>query len=153
MSVWVGLVGVLLGSLLTGAVAVYHDRQRGARERTEAREARQYQREERRYEDRLKAYAELEAVVVRKVRQAAQWEMQNPGMTPSDLGFDELAEVEEFTDALIQVRLLGSAPVRDAAEALDQVMPDYVYGGLTYDQLLVLWQRFRDAARADLAGG
>lgn len=90
---------------------------------------------------------------MRKVRQATQWEMQNPGMTPSDMGFDELAEVEEFTDALIQVRLLGSEAVRDAGEALGQVMPDYVYGNLNYDQLLAPWQQFRDTARTDLAGG
>jgi hypothetical protein len=132
-------------------LAVLLDRQRGNRERAEAKSQRRHDREERRYQDRLDAYAAFEAVMVDKVRALAQFEERNPGLTPGAMGYEE-REIAAVTDALVRVQLLASPEAEAAATALAALMPRYVYGSLSYAELVAAWEPFRAAARADLAG-
>jgi hypothetical protein len=71
---YIGLVGALLGSAVTGLLALFLDRQRGSREREAAREQRDFERLERRYQDRLDVYESFLA-------ETANWEreLEAPG--------------------------------------------------------------------------
>ena len=57
---WLGLVGALAGSTITGLLALWLDSLRGKRDALEAKNQREHERIERRYQDRLDAYAAFE---------------------------------------------------------------------------------------------
>lgn len=151
MEIYVGLVGVLLGSGLTGAITIYLEHLRGRREREARREQRLHDRQERRYQDRLNAYAALEAVVVKHVRDFDKFQFDHEGLTPHEVGFDEV-ETAALTDALVHVQLLGSERVEAAATGLAAAAQGYIYGHLDRSKLMQAWDPFRAAARADLVG-
>jgi hypothetical protein len=67
-SSYIGLIGALLGSALTGLFALLLDRQRGNREREAARDQRDFDERERRYQGRLDAYSTFEAKVSKHLR-------------------------------------------------------------------------------------
>ncbi len=88
--------------------------------------------------------------MVKQVRNLDQFEREYGG-TPSDVGFDQ-EDIAALTDALVRVQLLGSPAVEAAATTLADAMAQYVYGPLTHEDLLRVWEPFRRAAREDLVG-
>lgn len=148
-----GLIGAILGSGLTGFLALYLDKQRGGREATEAREQREHDRIESRYQDRLSAYAALEAAVDVELRSYETYIQRNHGLTPSETGYDE-EELKNLSDALVRVRLLGSPPLASAADELVAAVHRFVWDyPEAQQQLEGARDAFRDAARTDLHGG
>lgn len=148
-----GLIGAILGSGLTGFLALYLDKQRGRREAIGAREQREYDRIESRYQDRLSAYADLEAAVDVELRAYETYIERNHGMTPSETGYDEV-ELKTLNDALVRVRLLGSRSLASAADELVAAVHKFVWDYPDAQQQLEgARDAFRDAARTDLHGG
>jgi hypothetical protein len=151
---YVGLLGVLAGSALTGFLSIYLDRQRGARDaadktedRQEARNQREAEHEERRYRDRLDAYTALDAQVLAEVRKRDVWDRQQE-MTPEDAGVEP--ELPALDNALVKVLFLANPDAEQAATQLSDATYSYAFGDATSEDLDRARRHFRLAARRDL---
>lgn len=83
---WLGLVGALAGSTITGLLALWLDSLRGKRDALEAKNQREHERIERRYQDRLDAYAAFDSEAVRQIREANDFMEEHGGLTPDEVG-------------------------------------------------------------------
>jgi hypothetical protein len=144
----IAALSVLLGSGLTGFINARAESKRAAREAARAIDQRSYDREERRYNDRLSAYAAFDAVVVKQSRLMDEY-IYKQGVSPSEAGEDE-SDLADVTDALVRVRLLANSPAEQAATKLAETLHGYVWGPVTYDELTAARNRFLTAAREDL---
>ncbi len=149
---WLGLVGALAGSTITGLLALWLDSLRGKRDALEAKNQREHERIERRYQDRLDAYAAFDSEAVRQIREANDFMEEHGGLTPEEVGYVE-SELTGLRDALSRVQLLGSPELGAAAAALADRVHGYVWGSLTHDQVSASHRAFREAAQKDLNGG
>jgi hypothetical protein len=149
---WVGVIAALsalLGSGLTGFINSRTESKRAAREAIRASDQRSFDREERRYNDRLSAYTAFETAVVKEIRLLDEFVEKHHGLGPADEGV-EATEIREITDALVRVQLLGNSPTEQAATRLAEALHGYIYGPITSDELAAARSQFLAAARDDL---
>ncbi|WP_375425255.1 hypothetical protein [uncultured Friedmanniella sp.] len=157
MELYLGIIGVGVGSVITGLVAVSLELIRNRREaasrllaRQQAQDQLRHDQLERRYQDRQDAYLIFERAVLSVERHALAREMQGEP-SPSDLGMDQ-EESKSVTDAVIAVELLAGRAAREAALRVVETLSGYAFdhGDASYVRFASARNDFRSAVRQDL---
>ena len=132
MQLYIGIIGVAVGALISGATAIVQEALRGRRETTgraaaalEAKNQRDHEQFERRYEDRKETYLAFERAVLIPERQALTNE-QRGETSPADMG-DDMWHLQDVENALVQIDLLGSENARVAAHSVASTVHKYSY--------------------------
>lgn len=148
---WVGVVGVVVGALLSSGITYLRDRSMAKVEQARAIARMEFERSERRHEDLRTTYSAFMAAGVAeysRVWRHIERYQQSPSAT-----YGEVVETsDELSLALGALDLFAPEDTREAAAAYVNALWEYTNGGSTPEDVRAAASAFADLARRDLRG-
>lgn len=147
--IW-GLLGVVVGVVLTGTIALIRDSMAARHDDARQRIRFDHERDERRYGDRKSTYSAFIAEMQARRRKVEKF-IEEHQVAPGDI-YDVRGTPVETETALASLELFAPNDTIEAAKAYTSALWNLEWSGGTGEQLAAAASTFGELARRDLRG-